>query len=375
LNFYGKVDWVRQLEVNFSAGFAINNMKVDKDGNMYFAGTFDYAPIQFDSFKIDQKGSAIWGKMSPEGRFAWVKTATGRVNNARIAITGNTLYLSGSFGTELKMGDVTLPGLCCGNPKPFIARFDTAGNQVWAKHGHTTYESKGAVSDIKTDLDGNLYASGGYFTCYGVFCTEGDYFIEKYNSSGDVQWRREFNHPDGDVCPSFDFDASGNIYNVGKTMAADFINKYSEAASNSYGIGKLATGQTTRRRITRPRAERVQYLCSADGLITLKASGQQLKWYEDAALKQRAYEGAAYTRTFTATDTLYVTQTIGATESLPKQVIVYKPSIESMEIKYSKDTLSVPFDELVGYQWYFNGEIGRAPQSAGDRHMALCLSR
>ncbi|MDX9748048.1 MAG: T9SS type A sorting domain-containing protein [Paludibacter sp.] len=355
LNYYGKVDWVRNHQVNYSAGFAINNMKVDKDGNMYFAGTFDYSPIQLGTFKIEQKGSAIWGKISPEGNFTWVKTSTGRVNNARIAITGNTLYLSGSFGTELKMGDVTLYGLCCGNPKPFIARFDTAGNQVWAKYGHTTYESKGGISDIKTDLDGNLYATGGYFTCYGVHCTEGDYFLEKYNSSGNVQWRADFNHPSGDGCPSFDFDAYGNIYNTGRTMAANFIDPYSENASNSYGIGKLATGQTTRRRISRPQAERVQYICSDNGLITLKATGVQLKWYKDATLQQRVHEGPEYTQHFTTTDTLYVTQTIGTTESLPKQVIVYKPSLDTVHIEYSKDTLSVDFDELVGYQWYYQG--------------------
>ena len=271
-------------------------------------------------------------------------------------MTGNTLYLSGSFGTELKLGDVTLPGLCCSNPKPFIARFDTAGNQLWAKHGNTTYESKGGVSDIKTDLDGNLYVAGGYFTCYGVYCTEGDYFIEKYNSGGDVLWRREFKHPDGDGCSSFDFDAYGNIYNVGKTMAADFIDHHSERASNSYGVGKLATRQTTRKRIARPKADRVQYNCSENGFINLKAIGQQLKWYEDAELKQLDFEGAEYARFFTSTDTLYVTQTIDNEESLPKQIIVYKPSFASLNISYSKDTLSVPFDELVGYQWYYKGE-------------------
>lgn len=356
LNYHGKVDWIQNVGVNYSAGFSITDMELDAVGNMYFAGTYGVDSITLGDIHINQKSSAVWGKISPEGKFLWAKSSSGRVNNARVALSGNTLYISGSFTVEMKIGEVTLPGLCCSNPKPFIARFDTAGNQVWAKLGNTTYESKGSISYTKTDGDGNLYVAGGYFTCYGVHCTEGDYFIEKYNSSGSVQWRLDFNHESGDGCSSFDFDNSGNLYLAARTMAADFTNPRSESATNSFGIGKLATGQTTARPIERPRGARVQYLCDPVGTIRLVANGQNLKWYEDASLKLKVHEGNDYLRQITSTDTVYVTQTIGNSESRPKQVIIYKPQLEEYTIDYVKDTLSTSYNEMIGYQWYYNSE-------------------
>ena len=367
LNYYGKVDWVQNVGVNSSAGFSITDMKLDAVGNMYFAGTYGVDSIRLGDIRINQKSSAVWGKISPEGKFLWAKASSGRVNNARVALSGSTLYISGSFSVEMKIGGVTLPGLCCSNPKPFIARFDTAGNQVWAKLGHTTYESKGGISYTKADGDGNLYVAGGYFTCYGTFCTEGDYFIEKYNSSGSVQWRVDFNHASGDACTSFDFDNSGNLYLVARTMAADFTNPRSESATNSFGIGKLATGQTTARPIERPRGARVQYLCDPEGNIRLAASGQNLKWYDDATLKLKVHQGNEYLRQLTSTDTVYVTQTIGNSESRPKQVIIYKPLLDEYSIKYVKDTLSTSYNEMIGYQWYYNSE----KIAAANRHFIL----
>lgn len=356
LNFNGKVDWIQNASVNYSAGFSIYDMKADDMGNLYFAGTFGIDSIQLGNLRITQKGSAVWGKISPQGKFIWAKTSTGRVNSANIALSGNSLYISGSFSGEMKTGGITLQGLCCSNPKPFVAKYDTAGNQIWAKTGNTTYENKGTITASKADLDGNLYVTGGYFTCYGVYCTEGDYFIEKYNPAGNVIWRMDFNHPSGDACTSFDFDASGNFYLAGRTMASDFTNPRSEAAFNSFGFGKLTTNQPAPRRIDRPGGDRIQYNCSPDGFVTLNAVGQNLKWYDDANLKNKIHEGNSLQRIFTATDTVYITQTIGTAESRPKQMIVYKPATVANAILHIKDTLYIPADELLRYQWYFNSQ-------------------
>jgi hypothetical protein len=367
LNYNGKTEWIQNISVNSSQGISIRDMKVDDDGNMYFAGTYSVDSIRFDHILIQQKGSAVWGKISPHGKFLWAKAASGSVNNACVALSGNTLYISGSFNVEMKIGGVTLPGLCCSNPKPFIARFDTAGNQIWAKTGTTTYENKGTITTTKADQEGNLYVAGGYFTCYGTYCTESDYFVEKYNRDGSALWRVDFNHANGDACSSIDFDANGHLYLAGRTMAADFTNSKSESAINSYGIGKINTGQPTPKRIERPKANRIQYTCSGDDFINLQASGQNLKWYDDEQLTLKVHEGPTYVRAFTSTDTVYVTQTIGSNESRPGMVIAYRPPLDSYTITYQKDTLAVPFNDRIAYRWYYNSE----QLENADRHFII----
>lgn len=367
LNYNGKTEWVQNINVNSSQGISIRDMKVDDVGNMYFAGTYSVDSIRLGHILINQKGSAVWGKISPQGKFVWAKAASGSVNNACVALSGNSLYISGSFNVEMKIGGVTLPGLCCSNPKPFIARFDTAGNQIWAKTGNTTYENKGTITTTKADLEGNLYVAGGYFTCYGILCTESDYFIEKYNSGGSLQWRVDFNHESSDACTSFDFDNSGNLYLAARTKAAEFTNPRSEPATNSFGIGKLATGQPTLRRIERPKAKRIQYTCIGEDSINLQASGQNIKWYDDEQLTRKVHDGPAYKRAFTSSDTVYVTQTIGNNESRPGMVIAYRPPLESYTITYQKDTLVVPFNDRIAYRWYYNSE----QLENADRHFII----
>ena len=109
------------------------------------------------------------------------------------------LYLTGSFYNTVNFGSSTLTSR--GWRDIFIAKFDTAGNAVWAKQGG------GKGSDdysygITTDSNGNVFATG-YFQDTAFFETDtliadidpfGDareIFIAKYNPAGSLLWAKQ----------------------------------------------------------------------------------------------------------------------------------------------------------------------------------------
>ena len=358
LNYYGKTVWTKDIRVNSSNGFSMNDIDVDAKGNIYFAGAFAWVDsIKLDDIVIKQKGSTFWGKMNTDGKFLWAKAALGSTDSKpRIALTpDNNVYICGSFYNTLTIGSTSLLGLCCSNPKPYIAKYDTDGNYKWARTANTTYESKGSINDIKVDNTGNIYLTGGYFTCYGTFCTESDYFIEEYNNLGNILWRKEFKNAGGDGSQGIDIDNKGFIYNIGVTMADNFIDQNSSSSIYSMGVGKLNTLASTTKRPERPIIDRLYFNCKSNELATLTAKGQNVKWYDNSALSNLIHSGELYEKEFQSTDTLYVTQTINDVESWPKEVIVYKTDFNNETIKYHQDTLFVNQNDYLSYKWSYNG--------------------
>lgn len=361
LNYYGRQEWTKDIQVNSSNGFNPNDIAVDSRGNLYFAATFGVDSIKLDDIVIKQKGSDFWGKVSPEGTFLWAKAAKGRTTERpQIALTpDDDIYISGAFSVSMSIEGTTLEGLCCSNPKPYIARYDSSGNLKWAKTGNTTYEAKGRPTDIKVDLDGNLYLTGEFFTCSGTpgSCTENDFYIEKYNNSGNVLWRKEFRSSGFDSSHAIDFDNNGFVYSIGNTTMSDnFVDKIDDTMVNSICVLKLNTNAPTLKRPERPEINRLQYICRDVSLFSLVAKGQNVKWYDNVDMQRPIYSGGTYEKNFQFTDTLYVTQTINSVESWPKEVIVYKADLSSEFIKYNRDTLYVTNNDFLSYKWSYNGD-------------------
>ena len=138
LDFFGETLWVKDLWHNSSNACNITDVDVDKLGNIYFIGVFDIDELVLDDFTLQHNGSwgddTLWGKMDTNGNFIWIKSSDGRTNsNPQIALTSdNYLFLSGSMYSGITFEDIYIDGICCQNPKPYIAKYDTIGNIVWA---------------------------------------------------------------------------------------------------------------------------------------------------------------------------------------------------------------------------------------------------
>lgn len=356
LNYYGETVWTKDISVNSSRGIYVNALDVDALGNAYFAGTFDFDSIILDNIVIKQKGSAFWGKIDKNGKFIWAKSASGSLSSAAKIelISDNNFLLSGSCSSNIIIENILIKGISDYGANPFIAKFDTAGNLKWAQAAHNTYYGS-SVQDLKADYNDNFYLTGSYFTCYGSFCTEYDYYIEKYNSLGNYLWRKDFQNPNFDFSFSIDLDNNGFLYNIGNTQAENFIEPNSNLATNSIGVGKLNTLSTTVNRTQKPGIDRVIYNCKSSELTSISAFGQNIKWYDDPTLNKLLYSGNQYQINLQVTDTLYVTQTINNIESWPKEVIVYYTDLSVEKMTYYLDTLSVSPNKLLSYNWSFNG--------------------
>ena len=157
----------------------------------------------------------------------WAKTFGGNSYDYGQCIStdanGNS-YVTGYFQSPaISFGSTVLTNTDYTNM--YIAKFDASGNVVWAKEavGGGLYYERG--SGIKTDANGNSYVTG-YFESpsitFGSFTltnnggnSTGDFFIVKYDSSGNVVWARSAGGTDADDGEAISLDAMGNVYVIG----------------------------------------------------------------------------------------------------------------------------------------------------------------
>ncbi|MDZ7649788.1 MAG: hypothetical protein U5K54_23095 [Cytophagales bacterium] len=217
----------------------------------------------------------FFGKMDTNGNFIWVKSSSGRTHtNPQIALTSdNYLLLSGALYTGITFDNISIDGICCQEPKPYIAKYTTEGNVVWAKAGFSQIIfRKGCYTLIsKVDYDGSLYLTGTYFTCYGTFCTENDFYLEKYNDAGEHLWRKEVKMRSFDFSKAIDIDNNGNLYNIGFNYSVNFIDENQYSNIRTIGVGKLNTGSSTNKRSSeRLIQKRFVQVCDNNTKVTLE---------------------------------------------------------------------------------------------------------
>ena len=136
---------------------------------------------------------------------------------ASIAIDGSdNIYISGSTGGDFD-GHTFVSG---GSHDYYLIKFDSSGNKQWSKlfGDNTEDQAKG----LTTDSSGNIYITGYTSGGLGGFSNLGqtDYFLQKLNSSGDQIWFKQFGTSKNDHAYGVTADSSGNIIITGWTTGA-----------------------------------------------------------------------------------------------------------------------------------------------------------
>jgi hypothetical protein len=363
LNDMGETEWIKDFWHNSSNACNVRDIAVDALGDIYFVGVFDIGTLVLDDVTLVHDGSngddMFWGKLDTDGNFIWVKSSTNKVHqNPQIALTAdNHLYLSGSAYTlGIVIDGFTIPGICCQNPKPFIAKCTTDGEVAWALPAYTTHQEKGLTADIKVDNASNLYLVGSYFTAYGLLSTENDIYVEKYNPQGVHQWRKEITTYSSDFVNAVDIDNAGYCYVMGTTVAKDFINQ-AESTAKNVGVGQLNTMGSTYKKTERPKIARTHVVCGINAVIVLVAEGANIKWYSDPSATNLVYSGNEYNLSPSQNEILYVTQTVNNIESWPKQVFVNISTINAAALSFDGSSLSVTYNENYQYQWFYQENL------------------
>lgn len=169
----------------------------------------------FDIFiaKYNASGNISWAKdIRGSG---WDDIGAGIATDA-----ANNIFVTGSFNSDtLDFGGIKIPFSSGANEDGFIAKFDSGGNALWA---HSTVSSgiqysNGVASDgsnvfITGLFDGNTAQFGGTtLTNYG----SADIFIAKYDPAGNPLWANVAGGYGGDAGYGIAADASGNVYLTG----------------------------------------------------------------------------------------------------------------------------------------------------------------
>ena len=234
---------------------------IDRDaaGNIYIAGRFA-STCDMDPgpgvFTLTANGTAdmYLAKYNSSGAFVWAyaigAAGSERANSLNVDAAGN-IYLTGVFSTTVDFdpGSGTANLTSAGGNDIFVARYDSAGNYVWAFNLGGTGSDAGEV--VLNDGTGNFYL-GGEFGSASIDMDPGtgtlilnnasssssqDPFIAKYDTSGNIIWARSFLGPNSDYVKGLAIDASQRI-----VIGGYFTNNL--VVDTVAGISLLTSGNT-----------------------------------------------------------------------------------------------------------------------------------
>ena len=254
---------------NFDGDIDPASISVDGLGNVYVAGIFSSAWVTFGAttlfnsagatmflVKFSPSGDAIWAKAVPGGAGYYVSSAIDTMGH---------IYVTGTFGSTVSFDAISM--FSNGSFDMFLAKYDTSGNIIWAKNYGTTDAEYGNY--VATDIKGNVYLTGwfhgpafplGSDTLVNSYSPATDYYIAKFDSSGNVLWARSSIGPGNSDLSALTVDNSGNVYSSGTFYGADitfgsdtlhngtvgaralFVTKYDALGDNVWAIGADGIG-------------------------------------------------------------------------------------------------------------------------------------
>ena len=203
------------------------SVATDASGNVYVTGSFSSPIITFGTTTLTNAGSGniFIAKYDAAGNVLWAKSAGGNGSDDGLSVatdaSGN-VYVTGYFtSSTITFGTTTLTNAGGGSNDMFIVKYNAAGNVLWAKReGGTSHEIGFSVT---TDASGNVYVTGEFRSATITFGTTtltnaggGDIFIAKYDAAGNVLWAKRAGGTDYEFCKSVTTDASGNVYITGE---------------------------------------------------------------------------------------------------------------------------------------------------------------
>lgn len=197
-------------------GSGVDALLSDAEGNIYAVGVVGislegntYQGVGGDVYlmKYDPAGNRKWtGQIGSSGDDT--PRSAARDSDGNIYIAGHTD--SGLDGnTNAGMLDI------------FLLKYDSSGNKQWLKQFGTG--SDDTEPRVTVDSHGNIFLAGS--TSAGIDGNEPigsvDFFLTKFNASGDKQWTKQFGTSAWDNVLVVKTDSAGNIYLTGWTLLGE----------------------------------------------------------------------------------------------------------------------------------------------------------
>ncbi len=192
-------------------------MAVDVDGNVLVTGSFEGTSANFGDtvhtwtfnagtgsknifvLKYDNMGNCLWAQRAG-------KTSNQSEGFSIAVDTNGNCFLTGAFGGVAQFGMQTLTSY--GGYDIFVAKYDSAGNALWARHAGASGSGASFAGDkgygIASDSQGNIFVTGYVSGGATIFDTitlpggdEADFFLAKYSGDGAIQWVRKAGRAQG----------------------------------------------------------------------------------------------------------------------------------------------------------------------------------
>jgi len=204
----GTQDWIKQFGTT-SSDYS-KAIVADNSGHIYIVG---YTYGEFETTNNGYGADIFIAKYETNGTQDWVKqfgTTSGDYAKAvAIDSTGNiyiTGYTYGTFTNETKVGGYD----------GFLAKYSSDGTQVFVKQFGTT--SSDIFTGITIDNNNNIYLAGYTYGQFGTDQRIGSYDIVvlKFDTNGNEAWAKQFGTTSGDYSVGITSNGT-DVYMLGKT--------------------------------------------------------------------------------------------------------------------------------------------------------------
>jgi len=210
-------DWLRPAAATGNSGG--RGVVSDRYGNTYVSGFYSGTATVGTNILISLGGQDIFlARYDSAGNPVWARSAGSTLNDLGWAVAtdpaGNVVVV-GSIRTNATFGGVTVTN--AGVFDPFVAKYDPAGNLLWVRTAAGTADERGF--GVTTDAAGNIYTCGffnGPLSFSGTVITGAGSYLAKYDPFGAVVWVKPV--PATLCCNSgraLAYDPAGYVYMAG----------------------------------------------------------------------------------------------------------------------------------------------------------------
>ncbi len=221
----------------------VTDLAMDAMGNTYFIGTFEDSLDVIDGSGVEYVKSNGWrdiflAKYSPSGDKLWAYAFGNLGWDRGWAMTVDdqgAAYMGGVFTRSVDFDPGPDSTILTSNtagfwPDGYLAKYDTDGKLVWAKHLLTARDRAAsqtatllAITTMEIDGNGDLVIGGAFWdTVYlsptKMLVSDGplrDMFLAKYDSNGNLIWGQQMGGASDQQIQSLAIDNSGNIFTTG----------------------------------------------------------------------------------------------------------------------------------------------------------------
>lgn len=232
----GDILWLKRAGGNGSSGDRGRGIAVDTSGNCYITGSFS-GNASFGQVPAFSAGSTdiFLAKYDSSGNALWVSPAGGTFGDFGQAVAVDQAgysYITGFYRGPASFGNIVLSAI--GLSDIFIAKYDAAGNPVWAQkagsggndYGYGISLGKAGTCFIAGSYTGTLSIGSNLFSSYGG----SDVFMARYDAAGNVVWANRAGGSQNDYGICIAADTNNNSYVSGVFQGSATFGTYSPAS-------------------------------------------------------------------------------------------------------------------------------------------------